>query len=48
VGSVVSVLIATIIGTWLGLLAGYVGGFLDLGIMRLIDLLLAFPVSYWH
>ncbi len=43
VGSVVSVLIATIVGTWLGLLAGYVGGLLDMGIMRLVDLLLAFP-----
>lgn len=42
-GSVVSVLIATVVGTWLGLLAGYFGGFLDLVIMRLIDLLLAFP-----
>src|SRR5258708_1803962 len=28
-GSIVSVLIATIIGTWLGLLAGYFGGLLD-------------------
>ena len=42
-GSVVSVLIATVVGTWLGLLAGYFGGFLDMVIMRLIDLLLAFP-----
>src|SRR5271165_5668719 len=42
-GSIVSVLIATIIGTWLGLLAGYFGGFVDMGIMRLIDLMLAFP-----
>src|SRR3989440_10204311 len=42
-GSIVSVLIATVVGTWLGLLAGYFGGFLDMVIMRLIDLLLAFP-----
>jgi peptide/nickel transport system permease protein len=42
-GSIVSVLIATIVGTWLGLMAGYFGGVLDLVIMRLIDLMLAFP-----
>jgi ABC-type dipeptide/oligopeptide/nickel transport system permease subunit len=42
-GSVVAVLIATIVGTGLGLVAGYFGGFLDMGIMRLIDLMLAFP-----
>src|SRR4051794_27415040 len=42
-GSIVSVLIATVVGTWLGLLAGYFGGVLDMVIMRLIDLLLAFP-----
>jgi ABC-type dipeptide/oligopeptide/nickel transport system permease subunit len=42
-GSIVSILIATIVGTWLGLVAGYFGGFLDMVIMRLIDLLLAFP-----
>jgi ABC-type dipeptide/oligopeptide/nickel transport system permease subunit len=42
-GSVVSILIATVIGTWLGLIAGYFGGILDMVIMRLIDLLLAFP-----
>lgn len=43
VGSVVSVLIATVVGTWLGMTAGYFGGILDMIIMRLIDLLLAFP-----
>lgn len=42
-GSVVAVLIATVVGTWLGLIAGYYGGALDLIIMRVIDLLLAFP-----
>lgn len=42
-GSIVSILIATVVGTWLGLLAGYFGGLLDMAIMRLIDLLLAFP-----
>jgi ABC-type dipeptide/oligopeptide/nickel transport system permease subunit len=42
-GSLVSVLIATVIGTWLGLLAGFFRGFVDLVIMRIIDLMLAFP-----
>lgn len=42
-GSIVAILIATFVGTWLGLLAGYFGGILDLAIMRVIDLLLAFP-----
>jgi ABC-type dipeptide/oligopeptide/nickel transport system permease subunit len=42
-GSVVAVLIATVVGTWLGLVAGYFGGLLDLVIMRIVDLLLAFP-----
>jgi peptide/nickel transport system permease protein len=39
----VSVGIAALCGTTLGLLAGYYGRWLDLVIMRLIDLLLAFP-----
>lgn len=39
----VSVGIAAVLGTTLGLLAGYHGRWLDLGVMRLIDLLLAFP-----
>ncbi|MDR7419618.1 MAG: ABC transporter permease [Armatimonadota bacterium] len=39
----VSVGIAAALGTTLGLLAGYYGRWLDLGIMRFIDLLLAFP-----
>jgi peptide/nickel transport system permease protein len=42
-GSVIAMLIATVVGTWLGLIAGYFGGVLDLVIMRVIDLLLAFP-----
>ncbi len=42
-GSIVSILIATVVGTWLGLVAGFFGGFLDMVIMRLVDLLLAFP-----
>src|SRR5579864_4438087 len=32
------------LGTILGLLAGYVGGWLDTLIMRLVDILMAFPV----
>ncbi len=39
----VSVGIAALCGTTLGLIAGYYGRWLDLTIMRLIDLLLAFP-----
>jgi peptide/nickel transport system permease protein len=39
----VSVGIAAALGTTLGLIAGYYGRWLDLGIMRFIDLLLAFP-----
>lgn len=39
----VSVGIAALSGTTLGLIAGYYGRWLDLTIMRLIDLLLAFP-----
>jgi peptide/nickel transport system permease protein len=39
----VSVGIAAALGTTLGLFAGYYGRWLDLGIMRFIDLLLAFP-----
>ena len=40
---IVSVGIGAIIGTLLGLAAGYLGGTTDLVTMRLIDLLLAFP-----
>jgi ABC-type dipeptide/oligopeptide/nickel transport system permease subunit len=39
----VSVVIGASIGTLLGLLAGYYGGLLDEGIMRLMDVMLAFP-----
>ncbi len=39
----VSVSIAAVIGTTLGLLAGFYGRWLDLAVMRLIDLMLAFP-----
>jgi peptide/nickel transport system permease protein len=40
---VISVAISLIPGTLLGLLAGYFGGRIDGGIMRLMDVLLAFP-----
>jgi peptide/nickel transport system permease protein len=39
----ISVGIAMTCGTMLGLLAGYVGGWLDAVIMRVVDVLLAFP-----
>jgi len=39
----VSVGIAAVLGTTLGLLAGFYGRWLDLVVMRMIDLLLAFP-----
>jgi peptide/nickel transport system permease protein len=41
--SVASVAIATIIGVWLGLLAGFYRGWADTVIMRGMDLLLSFP-----
>jgi peptide/nickel transport system permease protein len=39
----VSVALAAATGTLLGVLAGYSGGWIDIVIMRLIDMLLAFP-----
>ena len=39
----VSVAIAAFFGTTLGLLSGYFGGWLDMVIMRIIDVMLAFP-----
>jgi len=39
-----SALIAALIGTLLGLLSAYVGGWVDALLMRLVDLLLSFPV----
>jgi peptide/nickel transport system permease protein len=41
--SVASVAIATVIGVWLGLVAGYYRGWADTLIMRGMDLLLSFP-----
>jgi len=40
---VTTVGICFVVGTLLGLLAGYYGGILDEGIMRTVDILLAFP-----
>jgi len=37
------VAITLIVGVTLGMLAGYFGGWLDTGIMRLVDIILAFP-----
>jgi peptide/nickel transport system permease protein len=39
----ITVTVALIIGVLLGFLAGYFGGALDQGIMRLVDVFLAFP-----
>ncbi|MCC7372140.1 MAG: ABC transporter permease [Chloroflexi bacterium] len=41
--SVASVVMATFVGVWLGLMAGYFGGWADTLIMRAMDLLLSFP-----
>ncbi len=38
-----SVCIALVVGVFLGALGGYFGGWLDEGIMRMMDILLAFP-----
>ena len=42
--SVLAVLMSSVIGTAVGLYAGYRGGWTDLIVMRLIDMQLAFPV----
>jgi peptide/nickel transport system permease protein len=39
----ISVGIAAVCGTLLGLVAGYAGGWIDAAIMRVVDVLLAFP-----
>lgn len=40
----VSLVIGAVVGTVLGVIAGYIGGKTDVGIMRLTDLTLAFPM----
>jgi peptide/nickel transport system permease protein len=39
----IAILIAGLVGTTLGLLTGYYGGWLDMSVQRLIDMQLAFP-----
>jgi ABC-type dipeptide/oligopeptide/nickel transport system permease subunit len=41
--AIVATALATLIGTLVGLVAGYRGGATDMALMRLVDLLLAFP-----
>lgn len=38
-----SVLLASLLGTWIGLFSGYLGGWVDEVIMRLVDAMLALP-----
>ncbi|MFP3867330.1 MAG: oligopeptide ABC transporter permease [Desulfobacteraceae bacterium] len=42
----VSVGLATLIGLWIGALAGYYGGWLDNLLMRFVDLMLCFPTFF--
>ncbi len=53
-GARISLLIGTVVvglaasvGTFVGLVAGYAGGWLDEGLMRLTDVFFAFPASFW-
>ncbi|HVU11848.1 MAG TPA: ABC transporter permease [Phototrophicaceae bacterium] len=39
----ISIALASTVGTLLGIIAGYYGGWVDVVVMRLIDLMLAFP-----
>ena len=41
--AVISVSVSTILGTLIGILAGYIGGLLDTVLMRIMDMLFAFP-----
>ncbi|ACU75976.1 binding-protein-dependent transport systems inner membrane component [Catenulispora acidiphila DSM 44928] len=41
--SAVVVLIITVLGTAVGLIAGYAGGWLDAGVSRIVDIALSFP-----
>lgn len=40
----IPVLVSAVVGTALGIIAGYLGGWYDKVIMRLVDLQLAFPL----
>ena len=40
---IVTVGMAIVVGTFIGSLAGYLGGWFDNGLMRIMDVLLAFP-----
>lgn len=40
----IGTLLATLIGSTVGIVAGYAGGWLDMGLMRVMDVLLSFPV----
>ncbi len=42
--AIVSVFIATIIGTIIGVISGYVGGRTDGALMRIVDIVLSFPI----
>ena len=42
--ALVSVAIATLIGTAVGVIAGYLGGIVDMVLMRIVDIVLSFPV----
>ena len=42
----VAVGLATLIGLFVGALAGYYGGWVDQGLMRLVDLMLCFPAFF--
>ncbi|MEN3013983.1 MAG: ABC transporter permease [Endomicrobiia bacterium] len=42
----IAVGVATIIGSCLGLLSGYYGGWIDTAIMRLVDIMLCFPTFF--
>src|SRR5262249_26860918 len=43
---VITILIATSIGTLIGLVSGYYGGWVEVILMRFMDLLLAFPAIF--
>lgn len=40
---VLSVTMAIVVGTWIGAISGYLGGWVDSLVMRLMDIMLAFP-----